>query len=55
MSDRNFLLTWDKNGIGTYAWLNTEEELNDLIEELSEDESVVINDKLELRQVREIQ
>lgn len=55
MSNRNFLLTYDKNGVSTYAWLETEEEMNILLKELSEGENVVINDKLELYQVREIE
>ncbi|MFL1672554.1 hypothetical protein [Paenibacillus dendritiformis] len=53
MNNRNFLLTFDKNGISTYAWLESEDEMKNMIEELSED--VVIHDKLELYQVREIE
>lgn len=55
MSNRNFLLTYDKKGINTYAWLETEEEMIELIEELLENEGVIIHDKLEIYQAREIE
>ncbi|WCF11570.1 hypothetical protein NDS46_29940 (plasmid) [Paenibacillus thiaminolyticus] len=55
MSNRNFLLTYEKNGASTYAWLETEKEMNDLIAELLEDEGAIIHDKLEIYQAREIE
>lgn len=54
MNNRNFLLTYDINKQSTYAWLETEEEMNALIEELSEKEGFVVNDKIEIVQAREI-
>jgi hypothetical protein len=56
MSNRNFLLTYDIAGKGNYAWLESEKEMNEMIDELNANhENVVIHDKLELCQVREIE
>lgn len=55
MQNRNYLLTYDIDGKSTYAWLETEEELKELIGELyAGNHQVVINDKLEICQAREI-
>lgn len=55
MQNRNYLLTYDVNGKSTYAWLESEEEMNNIIDELNATgQEVVINDRLELYQVREI-